>query len=450
MLRSPVLRALLAMVAAMLLAAPLARADTAGWDFESFNPGPIGGQQGWLMSGSYDVAVADTTPPSVIPAPTGFGSRSLRISNAVTDPAFWDQAYSPSLSSPAGESSSSYGDQSGGPRQPHFEASFDLASATPGAEQQDLTMSISPDRGDGSRMGLLRVSDEPSGLLLEWVDYPLASKGSDGHVPQQTQTIVAGLDRSVVHHIKIVEDFVEGFDNDHAQIWVDGAQLGTGESWENYWRNDVSAISAGNRVPMVDSLDFRLDSNPNAPWTHGLGFLVDNVSLTSSGGAGGGGGGAQGPAGPPGPVGSTGATGPAGQQGQAGAAGTPGVAGTAGPPGAPGAAGRNGTNGANAASNSAGHAVTIVKTRMLTRTLVVSIRCPRAAGLCDGVVRARTTVGVRLASTSFDADGGHTVNVRLRFGPRAAALVAAGTLPAVTVISRDRLGIATRTTRTLH
>ena len=433
MLRSPVLRALLAMVAAMLLAAPLARADTAGWDFESFNPGPIGGQQGWLMSGSYDVAVADTTPPSVIPAPTGFGWRSLRISNAVTDPAFWDQAYSPSLSSPAGESSSSYGDQSGGPRQPHFEASFDLASATPGAEQQDLSMSISPDRGDGSRMGLLRVSDEPSGLLLEWVDYPLASKGSDGHVPQQTQTIVAGLDRSVVHHIKIVEDFVEGFDNDHVQIWLDGAQIGSGETWENYWRNDVSAISAGNRVPMVDSLDFRLDSNPNAPWTHGLGFLVDNVSLTSSGGAGGGGG-AQGPAGPPGPVGSTGATGPAGQQGQAGVAGTPGVAGTAGPPGAPGAAGRNGTNGANAASNSAGHAVTIVKTRMLTRTLVVSIRCSRAAGLCDGVVRARTTVGVRLASaseahvssetcnaTSRTSDAAPSSNARKQRGPRSRA-----------------------------
>ena len=446
MLRFPVTRALFAVIAAVLLTAPLAHADSASWDFESFNPGSIAGQQGWLMSGGYDVAVADTTPPSVIPAPAGFGSRSLRISNAVTDPAFWDQLYSPSLSSPAGESSSAYGDQSGGPRQPHFEASFDLASATPGAEQQDLSMSISPDRGDGSRMGLLRVSDKPSGLLVEWVDYPLASKGSDGHVPQQTQTLVAGLDRSVVHQIKIVMDFVEGFDNDHAQIWVDGAQVGSGESWENYWRNDVSAISAANRVPMVDSLDFRLDSNPNAPWNLGLGFLVDNVALTSSGGTSGGGGGAQGPAGPPGPTGSTGATGPAGTQGQVGAAGAPGAAGT------PGATGPTGTSGADGTTAvfATGHAVKVTKTRMRGRSLIVSVKCPKAAGLCDGVVRARTTVGVRLASASFDADGGRTVNVQLRFGPRAVALVAGGTLPAVTVISRDRLGIATRTTVRLH
>jgi len=442
MVRSLVPRALLVATAVAALAAPAARADTAGWDFESFNPGTINGQQGWLMAGPYDVGIVDTTPPSAIPAPTGFGSRSLRISNAVTDPALWDLATSPSLSSPAGESGSAYGDASGGPRQPHFEASFDLASATPDAEQPNLSMSISPDRGDGSRMGLLRVSDQPSGLLLEWVDYPLASAGPDGHVPQYTQTVVAGLDRSVVHHIKIALDFAEGFDNDRAQIFVDGALMATGKSWENYWRGDVSAVSAGNRVPMVDSLDFRVDSNPNAPWNAGFGFLVDNLTLTSSGGASGGGGGAQGPAGP---------TGPAGPAGAAGAAGATGAQGAAGPAGATGASGPAGKNGANGTSTSLkGHPVKIVKTRMLPRALLVSIACPKAAGLCEGVVRARTTVGVRLASASFDTDGGRTVSVRLRFGPRAAALVAAGTLPAVTVISRDRLGVATRTSKTLR
>jgi hypothetical protein len=444
MLGSLVPRALCAALAATLLGAAGARAETLSWDFESFNPGTIAGQQGWLMSGPYDVAIADTTPPSAIPAPSGFGTHSLRISNAVTDSALWDMAYTPSLSSPAGESSSAYGDQSGGTRQPHFEASFDLASATPGAEQQGLTMSISPDRGDGSRMGLLRVSDEPSGLMLEWVDYPLTSKGPDGHVPQFTQTLIAGLDRSVVHRIKIVEDFVEGFDNDKAQIWVDGAQVGSGESWENYWRKDDSAVSAGNRVPMVDSLDFRLDSNPNAPWTAGLGFLIDNLTLASSGG-GGGGGGSQGPAGPTGPTGSPGPAGPAGTPGATGAGGP---AGTPGTPGPQGPAGRNGSNGTGAAAGS-GHPVRIVKTRMLRRSLLVSVACPRAAGLCGGVVRAGTTSGVRLSSAAFDADGGTTVSVRLRFGPRAAALVAGGTLPSVTVISRDRLGVATRTTVTL-
>ncbi len=445
---SRVLRALLLAAAVCAAVAPAARADSSSWDFESMHPGTIDGQQGWVMTGAYDVEVLDMTPPSAITPPSpivapthSFGVKSLRISNAVTDTASWDQTYSPSLSNAAGESTSAYGFTSGGTRQPRMEASFDIASADPSTEQQGLTMSVSPDRGDGSRMGLLRVSDKPSGLLLEWGDYPLTSRDLAGHVPYQIQPVASALDRSVPHNVKLVMNFAEGYDNDTVEIWVDGAKIATAESWENYWRRDSDAISAANRVPMVDSLVFRLDSNPNVPSTLGAGFLVDNVSLLSDGGASGGGG-SQGPTGPAGPAGPAGTP---GTSGAAGTAGTPGPAGTPGSPGTPGKPGANGKSVTTASSTSTGHKVRIARVRMQPRFALVTIVCPKAAGLCDGVVRARTTAGVRLASASFDADGGKSVIVRLKLGPRASALVAAGTRPALTVVSRDRWGVATRT-----
>ncbi len=448
MLASRVLRALLLTAAIGAAAVPAARADSSSWDFESMHPGTIDGQQGWVMTGSYDVEVLDMTapspilPPSPIVAPTrSFGVKSMRISNAVTDTSAWDQTYSPSLSNAAGESTSAFGVNSGGTRQPRMEASFDIASADPSTEQQGLSMSVSPDRGDGSRMGLLRISDKPSGLLLEWGDYPLTSRDLAGHVPYQIQPVASALDRSAPHNVRLVMNFAEGYDNDTVEIWVDGAKIATAESWENYWRRDSDAISASNRVPMVDSLVFRLDSNPNVPSTLGAGFLVDNVSLLSDGGASGGGGG-QGPAGPAGPTGQAGA---AGTPGTAGAPGPAGPAGSAGLPGTPGKPGANGKSVTTASSTSLGHKVRIARVRMQPRWALVTIVCPKAAGLCDGIIRARTTDGVRLASASFDADGGKSVIARLRLGPRGSALVAAGTRPALTVVSRDRWGVATRT-----
>ncbi len=431
---SRVAHVVLLAVLAVFAAAPAAMADTATWDFETFSPGGPDGQRGWLMTGPYDAEILDMTPPTPIAAPSGFGLRSLRVSNAVTSPLFADQLYTPSLADAAGESSSSFGALSGGTRQPHFEAQFDLASAYPGGHQPNLRVEISPERGDGSRMGSLIVTDQPTGLQLEWVDFPLASTGPDGHVPRNVVTVVSGLDRGP-HRIRIAQDFVEGYDNDVTEISVDGAVVFTGETWENYWRRDVDAISEGARVPMVDSLLVRLASNPNEPAVFGLGFLIDNVTLSSAGGAGGGSG-AQGPPGPPGPPGGTGATGPAGTDGAPGPGGLPGA------PGAPGT-----TASSAGPARPAGHPVRIVSVRRAGRRVQVRVRCPAAAGVCDGRLRLRTREGVLLAGGRFDLDGGTTATVRLRLGPRAMALVAAGTRPAILAVSRDRWGVAAQTRR---
>ena len=80
------------MVGAIALSASSAAADTQGpIDFESYTPGNINGQDGWTRAGSYDHVVSDN---STLPfAPGSFGTKSLRISDAVTSGAF-DQTYS--------------------------------------------------------------------------------------------------------------------------------------------------------------------------------------------------------------------------------------------------------------------------------------------------------------------------------------------------------------------
>ena len=56
--------------------------------------GNINGQQGWMKSGAYDVAVAGV---SSFPAASGygFGTQALRLSNAVVSGSFGDQTFSP-------------------------------------------------------------------------------------------------------------------------------------------------------------------------------------------------------------------------------------------------------------------------------------------------------------------------------------------------------------------
>jgi hypothetical protein len=53
-----------------------------------------------MKLGGYDVAVVDNTP---FPASAGFGSQSLRLSDAVTSGSFGDQTFAPALGQPAGE-----------------------------------------------------------------------------------------------------------------------------------------------------------------------------------------------------------------------------------------------------------------------------------------------------------------------------------------------------------
>ncbi|MEK7068547.1 MAG: hypothetical protein AAB964_01895 [Patescibacteria group bacterium] len=258
---------------AMLLVAGVAFADTLGpigFESPTYAVGTINGQDGWSKTGAYDVAVVANSYS--IPA---FGSQVLRISNAVTSGSFGDQTFSKPLVNEAGETDALNGGMSGGTRQNHFEAQFDLAS-TMTAVQPGLMMSVSPDRGDGARMSYLRFEDQSDGIHVFFDDVQGTSSPANF-----VETALPVVSRAP-HTVKFVIDFVDGPSNDVVKIYIDSVLVHTGTTWENYFRFDPeSNPSLVSNSRTVDSLLFRT-AGAAAPANAGNGFLVDNVSLVSS------------------------------------------------------------------------------------------------------------------------------------------------------------------------
>src|SRR5262245_11025495 len=269
----------------MLGLATRVRADSSAIDFESppYGTGSINGQDGWSATGAYVYEVAATAG---FGSPTGFASQSFRISNALTSGSF-DWAFSKSLTDEAGEPLAANGGFSGGSRQPHFEVSFDIVSTVPGAEQPGLQISVAPDRGDGARMSFLKFKDTPTGIRIDFADYqdvaPFGTSsnlanGCSGGDAFVTTTIASGLSRSVPHNVKLVMDFVPGPRNDVVRVFVDGAFVHCGTTWEDFFRY----CEATDDSRTVDSLLLQArTSGGTAPGTLGNGFLFDNLDLLS-------------------------------------------------------------------------------------------------------------------------------------------------------------------------
>lgn len=252
----------------------VALADNLSINFESsiYTVGSINGQDGWSATGPYDQAVVLNTYGY-----TTFDSQSFRISNAVTSGSFGDWVFSKSLANEVGETSSTNGGFSGGTRQPHFEAQFDLASTVPGAEQPGLQVSIAPDRGDGSRMSFLRFNDTPGGINVTFADV----QGTTNPANFVSTVIATGLNRSVPHTVRLTMDVLDGPSNDVVKVYIDSVLVHTGTSWENYYRFDSEAL-AEQSPRTTDSLIFQARSGAGtAPATLGNGFLFDNLSLSS-------------------------------------------------------------------------------------------------------------------------------------------------------------------------
>ncbi|HVM58942.1 MAG TPA: choice-of-anchor C family protein [Candidatus Paceibacterota bacterium] len=246
--------------------------------FDTFALGSVNGQGGWGSTGAYDQDVVANT----YGFPT-FGCKSLRISNAVTSGSFGDQTFSYSVPNEAGETDALSGGYSGGTRQNHFDAQFDIAS-TMLDEQPGLVLSVSPDRGDGARMSYVRFEDSASGINVFFDDVQGTSNPANF-----VETQIAGgaaatpaLSRTAPHTIKFSMDFVDGPSNDVVQVYIDGVLVHTGTSWENYYRFDPeSNPSLVSNSRTVDSLIFRAGGS-SVPANSGKGFLFDNVSLSSS------------------------------------------------------------------------------------------------------------------------------------------------------------------------
>lgn len=271
-------------------------ADSSSINFEAptYTVGSIHLQDGWSSAGSaglgcglYDHAVVSNGPS----APASFGAQSLRISNAVTTGCFGDQTFSKSLTNESGETSAVSGGMSGGVRQKHYESQFSLASTIPYAQQADLYMSVSPDRGDGARMSYLRFEDQADGIHVYFDDFKDVAPFGTAVYPWTpstpnpgcdvgddfVETDIATLDRSVPHTFKFVMDFVDGPRNDVVKVYIDGVLKITGTSWEDYFR-----FCEGNPTRPVDSLLFRTGGGSNYPANLGNGFLIDGVNSATS------------------------------------------------------------------------------------------------------------------------------------------------------------------------
>lgn len=232
--------------------------------FDDFTLGSVNGQGGWSSTGPFDQEVVSNTYNV-----STFGCQTLRLSNGVTSGSFGDQTFSNSATNEAGETDATNAGYSGGVRQNHYEASFDIASVQ-AALQAGLSVSVSPDRGDGSRMSYLRFEDQADGIHVFFDDYVSGDFN---------ETELATLSRSA-HTIKFVIDFKDGASNDVVNIFIDGVNVHTGTTWEDYYR-EAAEQSFEQSTRTVDSLIFRVGGTA-VPTNLGKGFLFDNVSIATS------------------------------------------------------------------------------------------------------------------------------------------------------------------------
>jgi hypothetical protein len=231
--------------------------------------GSINGQHGWSDTGGYDAQVVATSVP-------GFGDQSLQISDAMTSGSFGDQTFAPGLAQPASETSN-----------PGFTASFsiDTASASPNDE---LHMSVSPDNGQGGRMSYLRFEYHANDGMVHvfFDDSNQSSLCSPAGCANFSDTDIAQFAPNTAHRFTFAIDLLpgtnsDGSPNDVVKIYEDSSTtpLITGTTWEGYYRYDPE--SGPTTPPAISTLLFREGGSAN-PADLGNGFLIDNVSMSSS------------------------------------------------------------------------------------------------------------------------------------------------------------------------
>jgi uncharacterized repeat protein (TIGR01451 family) len=287
-----VTRAIVGLLAAFVgftvLAGGVAQASITLFEPTLFHPGSVNGQSGvggfpWKSApvgaipacvptptnGQYDQAVAANTvaPPG---EPPGFGSQSLRMSNACASSEFFYQTYSAQEPLQVGEA------------RPNkvFIAEFAFMSMS-AAEEPGLFLSVSPDSGEGSRMSWVGLQDTAGGVQVSVNDTP----DVDGEFVSHPGPL---LGRSSPHRIRFWIKVNQGPDNDLVRISVDGEDLGQCfTTWENYYRTAPEQAPPPNRntPATINSLQFR-SSVPGHPELLGGGYLFDNVSITPSNGPG--------------------------------------------------------------------------------------------------------------------------------------------------------------------
>ena len=129
-------------------------------------------------------------------------------------------------------------------------------------------------------MSFLRFEDQADGVHVFFAD--VTNHGPLGTVSSFNTSEIATLDRAYSHFIQFSIDFKDGTAKDSVSIFIDDKLAANGTTWENYYRYDPEQAGNGNTVPTVDKLLFRQSGAPS-PGTLGNGFLLDRVTLASSG-----------------------------------------------------------------------------------------------------------------------------------------------------------------------
>ncbi len=243
-----------------------------GSTFDDFATGTVNGQNGWHVSGDFDQEVVSNEFGFL-----SFGCKSLRISDATTSVFIFNQTFSSPGGNEAGETDAVGGDTPIGTRQNRFEAQFDLASVSQN-EQPGMHLSVSPDRGDGTRMSAIAFADTATGIDVFFDDVT----GTTSPVSFHETQIATGLSRTTPHTIKYMMDFVDGPSNDIVKVFIDGTLVHTGTSWENFYRYDNDAFPApNNKSRTVTSLVF-YEQGTASSTDKFKGYLIDNVALSAT------------------------------------------------------------------------------------------------------------------------------------------------------------------------
>jgi hypothetical protein len=251
---------LAAMAFAALGLAGFATADTqSSINFESSQnytaDQNINGQNSWSNTGLYDANVVLTSNYAAA-ASYGFGDQALQISNSKTSGSFGDQTFAPLLTN---------GAAAGTTNLQHFDASFSIGT-TKSDQQTGLSISVSPDNGQGARMSYLRFEDQTTGVHVFFDQ----AKGATF-----VESDIATLTRGVAHTVAFAIDFT-AVSNHQVTITIDGKVAAVGSTWASYYQK-----TEHNPLSPVRTMLFRAGGTAVSALAS-QGYLIDNLTYRSS------------------------------------------------------------------------------------------------------------------------------------------------------------------------
>jgi hypothetical protein len=246
-----------ALVVASLGLASFAAADTRGpIDFSSpYTVGNINGQQNWSNTGLYDANVATVSTFEAASAYGAYSDQALQISNAQASGSFGDQTFAPLLTTGAAQ----------GTATPHFAASFSIGT-TQSTQQTGLSISVSPDNGQGARMSYLRFEEQADGVHVFFDQ----AKGASF-----VESDVATLTRGTPHTVAFAINFTAS-SNHQVTITIDNRVKAVGATWASYYQK-----TEHNPTSAVKTMLFRAGGT-SVPALAGQGYLIDNLTYASS------------------------------------------------------------------------------------------------------------------------------------------------------------------------